>query len=74
MKRICNYFNIQVNNPVCILNQDTARNFLHTTDPKKLYDLFLRATRLEEYYEEYLKIRQFRKDIIRLYEEKENVS
>lgn len=39
--------NIQVDNPVCILSQDTARNFLNATDNKKRFDLFYRATRLD---------------------------
>ena len=39
--------NIQVENPVLILNQDAARSFLKESDPKKLYTLFLKATQIE---------------------------
>lgn len=39
--------NIQVENPVLILNQDAARSFLKECDPKKLYELFLKATQIE---------------------------
>jgi structural maintenance of chromosomes protein 6 len=39
--------NIQVENPVLILNQDAARSFLKECDPKKLYTLFLKATQIE---------------------------
>lgn len=39
--------NIQVENPVLILNQDAARSFLKECDPKKLYQLFLKATQIE---------------------------
>lgn len=39
--------NIQVENPVLILNQDAARSFLKECDPKKLYSLFLKATQIE---------------------------
>lgn len=39
--------NIQVENPVLILNQDAARSFLKECDPKKLYILFLKATQIE---------------------------
>lgn len=39
--------NLQVDNPVCILNQETAKNFLHNTDPKSKYQLFERATQMD---------------------------
>lgn len=39
--------NIQVENPVLILNQDAARSFLKECDPTKLYMLFLKATQIE---------------------------
>lgn len=39
--------NIQVENPVLILNQDAARSFLKECDPKKLYQFFLKATQIE---------------------------
>lgn len=39
--------NIQVENPVLILNQDAARSFLKECDPKKLYTFFLKATQIE---------------------------
>lgn len=39
--------NIQVENPVLILNQDAARSFLRECDPKKMYVLFLKATQIE---------------------------
>lgn len=39
--------NIQVENPVLILNQDAARSFLKECDPKKLYSFFMKATQIE---------------------------
>ncbi|KAL1512549.1 hypothetical protein ABEB36_002130 [Hypothenemus hampei] len=39
--------NIQVDNPVCLLTQDTSRNFLSNNDPKAKFSLFMRATKLE---------------------------
>jgi structural maintenance of chromosomes protein 6 len=48
------FFNIQVENPVLILNQDAARGFLKDCDPKKLYTLFLKATQIETIIEKLL--------------------
>lgn len=40
LQRILEHFNIHVQNPCVVLNQDTARQFLTTTDPKKKYEVF----------------------------------
>ena len=37
--RILDRFNIQVDNPVSLLNQETSRNFLHSTNPATLYQV-----------------------------------
>ena len=36
---ILEQFNIQVDNPIAVLNQDTSRNFLHSTNPKHKYQV-----------------------------------
>jgi hypothetical protein len=46
--------NIQVDNPVCILNQETAKNFLHNNDAQQKYKLFERATQIDAIHNEYL--------------------
>ncbi|XP_054268825.1 structural maintenance of chromosomes protein 6 [Macrosteles quadrilineatus] len=46
LERICDHFNIQPENPLCILQQDMARSFLNSSDPKKKYTFFLKASRL----------------------------
>ncbi|CAH1773617.1 unnamed protein product [Owenia fusiformis] len=48
LTRILDQFNIQVENPVAILNQDTSRNFLNSKSPNDKYKFFLRATQLEQ--------------------------
>jgi structural maintenance of chromosomes protein 6 len=48
LNRILAKMNLQVDNPVCILNQETAKNFLHSSDPKSKYLLFERATQMDQ--------------------------
>lgn len=45
--------NLQVDNPVCILNQETAKNFLHSNDAHQKYKLFERATQMDVMREEF---------------------
>lgn len=45
--------NLQVDNPVCILNQETAKNFLHSNDAKQKYKLFERATQMDVMHHEF---------------------
>lgn len=45
--RLLMYLNIQVDNPVCVLNQDASRTFLRESNPKKRFQLFLKATQFE---------------------------
>lgn len=46
--RVLDQFNIQVDNPVSILNQETSRNFLNSTSGRDKYKFFQKATQLEE--------------------------
>ncbi|XP_047519976.1 structural maintenance of chromosomes protein 6 [Pieris napi] len=47
VKTIILAYDIQVDNPISVLNQDTVRTF-HTCDAKKKYELFRQATNLEQ--------------------------
>ncbi|XP_036339217.1 structural maintenance of chromosomes protein 6 [Rhagoletis pomonella] len=47
LKRIIEIHNIQVDNPAFVMNQDSAREFLKDMEPKKNYQLFLKATQLD---------------------------
>lgn len=53
LKRLTEALNIQVDNPICVLNQETARTFLNTDDTAKKYQLFMRATNLEMIRDQY---------------------
>ncbi|XP_044253818.1 structural maintenance of chromosomes protein 6 [Tribolium madens] len=63
--------NIQVDNPVCILNQDTSRNFLNSNNPKNKFTLFMKATKLDSLSEEYKKIILHKRESLRLFEDKQ---
>ncbi|GJQ78528.1 hypothetical protein Trydic_g11642 [Trypoxylus dichotomus] len=73
IQQILTSLNIQIDNPVCILNQDTSRNFLSTSDAKQKFILFMRATRLETLDLDYKNILSNKKEIIKTYKEKEKV-
>ncbi|XP_046848738.1 structural maintenance of chromosomes protein 6-like [Xenia sp. Carnegie-2017] len=61
LSHILDQFNIQIDNPVSILNQDTSRNFLYASDPKKKYKFFLKATQLEQMSNDYVVIKEHQK-------------
>ena len=44
---ITDHFNIQVDNPINVLTQDMARQFLHNSTPEQKYKLFLKGTQLD---------------------------
>ncbi|XP_045606950.1 structural maintenance of chromosomes protein 6 [Procambarus clarkii] len=53
MQRMLDHFNLQVDNPITVLNQDMSRAFLKSTDPQALYQFFLKATQLQQMKEDY---------------------
>lgn len=75
LERIVAEMNIQVDNPVSILNQDVSRTFLVTAGPKEKYELFMKATHLDKIGANY-KSAQFSSEEAkhRLSESKENLA
>ncbi|KAF7314559.1 p-loop containing nucleoside triphosphate hydrolase protein [Mycena kentingensis (nom. inval.)] len=50
---ICDHMNIQVDNPMNVLTQDSARQFLSASTPGDKYKFFLRGTQLSQLSDEY---------------------
>ncbi|KAG7443126.1 P-loop containing nucleoside triphosphate hydrolase protein [Guyanagaster necrorhizus] len=53
LSAICDHMNIQVDNPMNVLTQDAARQFLSASHPTDKYKFFLRGTQLSQLSEEY---------------------
>ncbi|KAI0081596.1 P-loop containing nucleoside triphosphate hydrolase protein [Panus rudis PR-1116 ss-1] len=53
LSAICDHMNIQVDNPMNILTQDSARQFLSASQPADKYKFFLRGTQLQQLSDEY---------------------
>ncbi|KAL0960989.1 hypothetical protein HGRIS_005984 [Hohenbuehelia grisea] len=50
---ICDHMNIQVDNPMNVLTQDAARQFLSASHPSDKYKFFLKGTQLSQLSDEY---------------------
>ncbi|KAN0019793.1 hypothetical protein ACTFIU_003015 [Dictyostelium citrinum] len=55
---ILEQFNIQIDNPMSILTQDTSRQFLNSAGPQDKYKSFLMATQLDKMTKDYITIRE----------------
>ncbi|KAJ4482308.1 P-loop containing nucleoside triphosphate hydrolase protein [Lentinula aciculospora] len=53
LSAICDHMNIQVDNPMNVLTQDAARQFLSASAPADKYKFFLRGTQLSQLATEY---------------------
>ncbi|XP_058974560.1 structural maintenance of chromosomes protein 6-like isoform X1 [Musca domestica] len=82
LHRILMYHNVQVDNPVFLLNQDSAREFLKELEPSKNYQLFLKATQIDVVHKKLTDSLHLHKDHmeelknyeIRLKKEKEDIA
>ncbi|KAI8376349.1 uncharacterized protein BYT42DRAFT_574286 [Radiomyces spectabilis] len=55
---ICDFMSIQVDNPLTVLSQDNARQFLNSSTPQDKYKLFMRGTQLAQLAEDYDAVRE----------------
>jgi chromosome segregation ATPase len=63
LSRILDYFNIQVDNPMTFLSQDSARQFLSSSAPQEKYKYFMKGTGLEQISLNYVKIKEKKETI-----------
>ncbi|KAF9924950.1 Structural maintenance of chromosomes protein 6 [Linnemannia zychae] len=54
---ICDHMNIQVDNPINVLSQDTARQFLQSSTPADKYQSFTKGTQLMQLSQDYESVR-----------------
>lgn len=58
LEEICDYFALQIDNPMNVLTQDMARQFLNSSTPADKYKFFMKGTQLEHLDGDYLQIEQ----------------
>ena len=58
IEEICDYFALQIDNPMNILTQDMARQFLNSSTPHDKYKFFMKGTQLEHLDGDYLIVEQ----------------
>lgn len=55
LDKILDHFNIQVDNPIAVLNQEVSKNFLWSKSAADRYKFFLKATQLDQMKEDHQK-------------------
>lgn len=53
LDEMLDHFGILINNPICILNQEVSKTFLHSKRPEDKFELFIKATNLEQIEQDY---------------------
>ncbi|OJJ43339.1 hypothetical protein ASPZODRAFT_136183 [Penicilliopsis zonata CBS 506.65] len=56
---ITDYFSLQIDNPMNVLSQDMARQFLSTSSPAEKYKFFVKGVQLEQLDQDYRLIEDF---------------
>merc|ERR1712228_457236 len=63
-KLILNHFQIDVENPIIVLQQDEAKEMLRVETPDKLYEFFVSATLIKQIKSEYTKADHQKRQIL----------
>lgn len=58
LEEICDYFALQIDNPMNVLTQDMARQFLNNSSPAEKYKFFMKGTQLEHLDGDYVQMEQ----------------
>lgn len=58
LEDIIDFFGLAIDNPLNVLTQDKAREFLNDSNPKEKYKFFLQGTQLETLDRDYVQIQQ----------------
>lgn len=53
LEDICDYFALQLENPMSVLTQDMARQFLSNSNPQDKYKFFMKGVQLEQLNQDY---------------------
>lgn len=53
LDEICDYMGLQVDNPMNILTQDAARQFINSSSEKEKYKFFIKGVQLEQLHQDY---------------------
>ena len=53
LEDICDYFALQLDNPMSVLTQDMARQFLNNSTPQDKHKFFVKGTQLEQLNQDY---------------------
>ena len=72
LDRLCDHFNIDVENPINVMGQDTSRQFLQKGSDKDKYDFFVKAMLLETIQQQLSYLRERLKEMEAVVEEKES--
>ncbi|KAJ5110745.1 hypothetical protein N7532_001280 [Penicillium argentinense] len=56
---ICDYFSLQIDNPMNVLSQDMARQFLSTSSAAEKYKFFVKGVQLEQLDQDYRLIEEY---------------
>jgi chromosome segregation ATPase len=71
LRQMLDQFDIQVDNPCNVLYQDTARQFLRNSKPEVKYQLFMKATQLDQMQKDFSKTQFHLENMERLLAKKE---